>query len=305
MKNKKSNIPAFVPAAGLVCLLLLAGCSGDDTLAPDGGTKDGNVLRFTSTIADFTGSDATDNAGTRATIDPTDGTGSFGSGDQIGLWTFIYEGYSSNVSDMYTLTNNGNTWDGFTPTWDDMGEPTNERQRFFSAYYPKPTLSTSANEFVFSVATDQSASGAYEASDLLSAIQSYTSKPQNGNINLRFSHHMARIKVELVNGNGVSAEEVNNATIILKNMPVSCIMEYDGEIRTDVTSRADITPRKSDIPGTNTFYALVPTFIGDNGVEIEISVAGKVISKTVDLQYIFPGREYLINLTLTNSGSGF
>lgn len=84
MKNKKSSIPAFVPAAGLVCLLLVAGCSQDDAPAPDGG----NAIRFTTSIAHFTGSDAADIPGTRATINDEDGTGSFANGDKtmiIGL----------------------------------------------------------------------------------------------------------------------------------------------------------------------------------------------------------------------------
>ena len=70
MKNKKSNIPAFVSTIGLACLLLLAGCSRDDAQTPDDGTKDGNAIRFTSTIIDFTGSDAANDPETRATINP-------------------------------------------------------------------------------------------------------------------------------------------------------------------------------------------------------------------------------------------
>ena len=46
MKNKKSNIPAFVSTIGLACLLLLAGCSRDDAQTPDDGTKDGNAIRL-------------------------------------------------------------------------------------------------------------------------------------------------------------------------------------------------------------------------------------------------------------------
>lgn len=57
MKNKKSNIPTFVSTVGLACLLLLAGYSGDDALTPAEG---GNAIRFTSTVARFTGSDGTD-----------------------------------------------------------------------------------------------------------------------------------------------------------------------------------------------------------------------------------------------------
>ena len=212
----------------------------------------------------------------------------------------------SDMSEKYTLTNNGNTWDGFTPTWDELGEPTAERRRFFSAHYPQQTLGSSDSEFKFSVATDQSTIEAYEASDLLEAQSRYSEKPQDGTVNLSFYHAMARITVKLVGGNGVSADEVNRATIILKNMPVRCAKQYSGDTETDVTLRDDIIPRKSDISGTNTFYALVPPHSVENGLEIEITVSGKVVSyKTMKLKHLASGNEYLITLTLTNSGASY
>ena len=211
----------------------------------------------------------------------------------------------SDMSEMYTLTNNGNTWDGFTPTWDELGEPTDERRRFFSAHYPQQTWGSSDSEFEFSVATDQSIIEAYEASDLLEAQSRYSEKPQDGTVNLSFYHAMARVTVKLVEGSGVSAEEVEQATIILKNMAIRCTRKYSGDTETDVTLRDDIIPRKSDSSGTNTFYALVPPHSVGNGLEIEITVSGKVISyKTMELKYLVSGNEYLITLTLTNSGGG-
>lgn len=308
MKNKISNIPVFVSTIGLACLLLLAGCSQDDVQTPDDGMKDGNVIRFTSTIIDFMNSDAANDPETRATINP-DGTGSFTNGDPIGLWTYMVDFPDfiiSNMSEMYTLTSNGNTWDGFTPTWNELGEPTAERQRFFFAHYPQPALGSSDSEFKFSVATDQSTIEAYKASDLLEAQSRYSEKPQDGTVNLSFYHAMARITVKLVGGNGVSADEVNRATIILKSMPVRCAKQYSGGTETDVASRDDIIPRKSDSSGTNTFYALVPPHSVENGLEIEITVFGKVVSyKTMKLKHLASGNEYLITLTLTNSGASY
>lgn len=305
MKNKKSNILALATIIGWACFFLLAGCSQDDVRTLDNGTKDGNVIRFTSTIADFMNSDATNGPETRSIINP-DGTGVFISGDKIGLWTYIVDCPDfiiSAMSEMYTLTNNSNTWDGFTPTWNELGEPTAERQRFFFAHYPQPTLGNFDNKFKFSVATDQSAIEAYEASDLLEAQSNYSEKPQDGTVTLSFYHAMARITVKLVGGNGVSANEVNNATIILKALPISCTKQYSGGTETDVTLRDDIVPIKSDVSGTNTFYALVPPHSVENGLEIEITVSGKVVSyKTMNLKYLASGVESLISLTLTNSG---
>ena len=88
-------------------------------------------------------------------------------------------------------------------------------------------------------------------------------------------------------------------------MAIRCTRKYSGDTETDVTLRDDIIPRKSDISGTNTFYALVPPHSVGNGLEIEITVSGKVVSyKTMKLKYLVSGNEFLITLTLTNSGGG-
>ena len=91
MKIIKKNICLIAILSGVVGL---SACSQDDALAPDGGTDNGNTIRFTTSIAGFTGSDAADKLGTRATINPEDGKGSFANGDETTIIGFAYIGTS-------------------------------------------------------------------------------------------------------------------------------------------------------------------------------------------------------------------
>lgn len=134
MKNRKSSITAFVSAAGLACILLLGGCSQDDAPAPGGGTKeDGNAIRFTSTISHFMGADT---PGTRAAIDPADGTGSFENGDEIAI--VVFDLTAQSVKD-HPATYRDGTWNT-DMTWDEFDEGT---MVAFFAFFPKLSL----NEF--------------------------------------------------------------------------------------------------------------------------------------------------------------
>lgn len=89
MKIIKKNIYLI---AILSCVVGLSACSQDDALtSADGAPDNGNAIRFTTAIADFTGSDAADNPGTRATINDEDGTGSFTNGDETTIMGTVYE----------------------------------------------------------------------------------------------------------------------------------------------------------------------------------------------------------------------
>ncbi len=82
MKIINKNICLIAILSGVVGL---SACSQDDAPTPDGGTDNGNTIRFTTAIAGFTGSDATADPGTRATINDN-GTGSFNNGDKTEIF---------------------------------------------------------------------------------------------------------------------------------------------------------------------------------------------------------------------------
>lgn len=302
MKNQKSNITAFVSAAGLACILLLGGCSQDDAPAPEDGTKDGNAIRFTSTISHFTGDDT---PGTRVTIDPADGKGSFENGDQILVYATPY----TQTSDLFrTATFNGASWECDTPLlWSDLPEDESGYGYTFIGYYPVPTTTPDANGYiVFTVKSDQSTPAAYAASDLLI---SGTTVERGKDVTFRFVHSMARILVTLTAGEGVTQEAVNTATVRIKNMRInSQVNLWYSSISAPPDPVYDgITPLPSATsPGT--FYAIVPPLQTLNTGKdwIEVTVDGQTFTYKVpgsDNLTLFQGQTTRVNLTLTSSGA--
>lgn len=303
MKNQKSNITAFVSAAGLACILLLGGCSQDDAPAPEDGTKDGNAIRFTSTISHFTGDDTPD---TRATIDPADGKGSFENGDQILVYATPY----TQTSDLFRTATfiNGASWECDTPLlWSDLPEDESGYGYTFIGYYPVPTTTPDADGYiVFTVESDQSTQEAYAASDLLI---SGTTVERGKDVTFRFVHSMARILVTLTAGEGVTQEAVNTATVRIKNMRINSQVNlwYSSISAPPDPVNDDITPLPSATsPGT--FYAVVPPLQTlDAGRDwIEVTVDGQTFTYKVpgsDNLTLFQGETTRVNLTLTGSGA--
>ena len=300
MKNRKSNITAFVSAAGLACILLLSGCSQDDAPAPEGGTKDGNAIRFTSTISHFTSDDT---PGTRATIDPADGTGSFENGDETAIMAFNLTAPSA--KDHPATYRNG-TW-ATDMTWDEFD---NGATVFFSVFFPKLSL----NEFneesfhTISLPTEQSDPAQYAAADWLHAVARVTVAESNQPVKLEFHHIMHRLTVNLSLSDTpgtLTQGDVDAATVVIKNMCTTGeVTTGDGFKYPDTALTGDFTPLKL---GTgNTFHViLLPQDVTPGTPWIEITVAGKTVTYSVPagLTELQSGKEQVVNLKLTSSGA--
>ena len=98
MKIIKKNICLIAILSGVVGL---SACSQDDAPTPDGGTDNGNTIRFTTAIAGFTGSDATADPGTRATINDN-GTNTPGAVSRVSVDALLQHG-----GETLLLTHNG------------------------------------------------------------------------------------------------------------------------------------------------------------------------------------------------------
>lgn len=304
MKNKKSNIPAFVTAAGLACLLLVTGCSQDDALAPDGGTDKGNAIRFTTAIAGFTGSDATaDNSGTRATINPEDGTGSFANNDKtmiIGLANYTVTSF---VTKEHPATYKDGTWTT-DMTWDEFGEVEFVR---FSAFFPKRSLADfDENGLMNFNPTDQSTPEKYAACDWISALATGI-KADQPTIQLTFFHHMYRLTVNLSLSDTpgtLTQADVDAATVVIKNMETKGVVSFSGGVVPQAGNTGDFTPLKS-ASGNSFRVLLLPQSVTPGTPWIEITVGGRTVTYAVPagLTALHEGKEQVVNLKLTDSGA--
>ena len=66
----------------------------------------------------------------------------------------------------------------------------------------------------YSVDPDQSVEAGYIRSDLLYAVQNNTTR-QSENVNLKFYHMLSKVEVELKPGEGITAEELKSATVLI------------------------------------------------------------------------------------------
>lgn len=298
MKIIKKNICLIAILSGVVGL---SACSQDDALTPaDGAEDNGNAIRFTTAIAGFTGSDAADNPGTRATINDEDGTGSFADNDKTTIF-IATEGAPEAVSIHSAIFRNG-TWEADNLMWDGF---TDGAELNFHAFFPARTYSETLQDLT--LPTDQSTSEQYTADDLLHA--SARRRVQgDGAVPLEFRHVMHRLTVSLslsATPGTLTQEDVNNATVVIKNMRITGTIGYDGKVTTHRTL-SDFTPLKSTDGGGNRFHVILfPQPVTAGEPWIEITVGGKTVTYAIPagLTELQGGKEQVVNLKLSDSGA--
>lgn len=274
----------------MLSLLALAACNNEEIL-PDGTPdSDGNKIRITTTVGNFTSEDGA--PGTRASINDDTGVGTFENNDKIGLWVMLTQG-STAPETMQTLTyNGGGSWSGCTTVWENYEAAMSADSKLrFAALYPAPQAG--GNETSFTVETNQSSPEDYEASDLLFAISEFAAKPQDGIVKLAFEHKMACLKITL------NGDDAANASVVVKDVETKCVVNIDGSITTSTGNKADITPKKTD--GSNAFYTLIPPQTLTDGLKLDITVDEKTTTHTVtgtNGKALEGGSQYNIALTL-------
>lgn len=281
--------------AMMLAYLALTACNKEE-FPPDRTTPDGNgnAIRITATMGDFTGN----SPDTRATIDEASGTGSFEKGDQI----LVYATPNAQTSGLFrTATFDGTSWECDTPLqWSDLPEDDSDKGYEFTGYYPVLTTAPDTdNDIDFIVESDQSRQEDYAASELLMSI----ARVERGeDVKFIFHHFMARILVTLTADEDVTPEVVNNATVTIKNMRVNSQVDLR---RRSISAPPkpvydNITPLPSATsPGT--FYAIVPPFQTLALGRIEVTADGQTFTYQVpgsDGLKLISGQTTRVNLTL-------
>lgn len=272
----------------------LTSCSDDDT--------PGNAIRFTTAVADFTGSDAADNSGTRATINDENGTGSFANGDETMIIGFAYTTAMSVVTKEHPATYKDGTWTT-DMTWDEFGEVEWVR---FSAFFPKRSLADfDENGLMNFNPTDQSTPEKYAACDWISALAT-GKKADQPTIQLTFSHLMHRLTVNLSLSDTpgtLTQADVDAATVVIKNMETKGVVSFSGGVEPQAGNIGDFTPLKS-ASGNSFRILLLPQSVTPGTPWIEITVGDRTVTYAVpdELNVLQEGKEQVVNLALTNSG---
>ena len=154
--------------------------------------------------------------------------GAFEAEDKVGIYVTDYANdttpmplqISGNRANNEALTFDGSTW---TPErtiyW-------GEGKSDIYAYYPYIDNVTDVDEQPFSIATDQDAEGAYEASDLLWAKAEGVAE-SDGAVQLEMKHTMSRLVVRIMAGEDYKGSLPKDATVHLHSTITDVLFSFD------------------------------------------------------------------------------
>lgn len=142
--------------------------------------------------------------------------GAFEAEDRVGVYVTDYADYTipmplqtlGNRANNEALIFDGNAWTAERPIY--WGEGKSD----VYAYYPYIDNVTDVDEQLFSIATDQDAEGAYEASDLLWAKAEGVAQ-SDGAVSLTMNHAMSRLVVKIMAGEEYVGSLPKDATVHL------------------------------------------------------------------------------------------
>lgn len=238
---------------GIALLVLLLGAACDKA-EYDGIPADGEPqpIRFDIAVATATPSGPSTRVSTA-----TDFTSTFTAGDKVGL--YIVKGgdgelkSTGNWVENALMTFDGSKWTCHLPT-EKKCYPKDGSKLSFYAYYPYDSEVTDPLNMIIEVKSDQSAG--LSSSYLMTAIQKNVSKSHNP-VQLTFSHKLAMVKVNLINGDGAHNKAPRQADVVtLKGRQLTTSLNL-------ATGGAETSGEATDIKmyyneADQCWYALVP-----------------------------------------------
>ena len=151
----------------------------------------------------------------------------FEEGDKIGIYVTDYTKdapaalqVSGNRANNEGVVYNGDKWVAERSIY--WGEGKSD----IYAYYPYINNVTDVDEFPFSIATDQDAEGAYEASDLLWAKAEGVAE-SDGAVQLEMKHTMSRLVVRIMAGEDYKGSLPKDATVHLHSTVTDVLFSFD------------------------------------------------------------------------------
>lgn len=237
---------------------------------------------------------------------------SFEQGDVLGLylvkWTSgtpgILQGtgnYGDNLS--FSLTSSG--WQTSTTAQ----YPQDGEKLDFYAYHPYVSSSALDGEGyrVHRAATDQRQESAYKGSDLLMASASGVSAGTAA-VHLQFSHMLSKMEIELKAGEGLTLEELTEATITIKGVKTSGKVHLSSkacqtdETKEDVTAHGTFSLAAGGEKLTGVSAIVYPQEIASGAELIEIGLGGEkylfTTTKPITLQ---AGYKSIFTITLSRN----
>lgn len=245
--------------------LIMAACDSNN---PETLEKSGEIRLYTEVVAP-----------TRAAEVPTDLQDTqFAAGTDISV--MVNDNTTGDIIVTYPLQ---------TYTADGAGGLTTSVKQFYPAsgssvniYAYHPANATQN----FSVATDQTSTANYRASDLMFAkLTEITKNTPEADRVLQFKHLFSKIVVRLLKGNGVTQDEIDAATITLGNNDLFSSVTFDVNEGTVTEPTGAETMTIATDAGTSVHAAIV----------VPQEMTGKILTVALgggEQSYVFPGIEF-------------
>ena len=261
--------------------LTLAACSNDES---DSNKVDSNIISLSAQIG----------GGMRASSSDDLQNTQFKSGAEI-----FVEAYKTGVTDTYT-TGNYTTTDAAGTMSGTLYYPTDNSNIGICAYYPSSVKSSSTE---FSVQATQNEAG-YQASDLMYATK-LTNLSRGTTHALTFNHALAKVIVNITNGDGVTADDItaNVTAVKINNTVAKAKLTISGGA---ITATKDDATDASDInifgTGANSEGIIIPQEVAA-GTFITVTYNGRDYTYSLDAAKTFSaGTVYTYSFTLNAAG---
>lgn len=241
----------------------------------------------------------------------------FETNDQIGLYIVPFtnsnntagnigtNNYASNLKHVF----NGKAWtldNGSKISWPDASSKID-----IYAYSPYDSNLSGSNPtaYAFTVKTDQQTQSGYNASDFLWA-KSVSTSPTTSAIDLSFSHRLSKVKVNIKSEIDLSADEIKNAIVKIRNTKGTGIVNLqNGQVTAQEGSLVDILPLRYATPVTGYDISvegiIIPQTLAIGSRLVDINFDTNRIGYVYDMDAPLTferGKERTINLTITQTG---
>lgn len=152
-----------------------------------------------------------------------------------------------------------------------------------------------------SVKADQSSNADYTASDFLYATPETFTFANRNNVSLTFKHHLSRINLTLVAGEGVNPSKLSNATVRIAGIHTTASIALANGTLGTLSNVQTVTPNPD---GTNKYKAIVvPQTVTANTTLLEVTIDAVSFGYALPaMQEFKTGEQYNYTVTLSQGG---
>jgi hypothetical protein len=200
---------------------------------------------------------------------------------------------TGNHADNIGFTYSG-SWSAATPIyWKDATTKAD-----FYCYYPYSSSISNVEAYSFAVKTDQSSVANYKASDFLWGKTTDVA-PTKDAVGITVKHAMSNVIVELVAGNGYTAEDMASASVAICGLKTNSTINLASGVVTATGDVAEITPMvESDYR-----RALVVPQSVSNADLIKVTIGDKVYTLNQSIEFK-SGTQHTCTLTVERTNQG-